>query len=114
MECEDQEVDPLTAQLHSVSQPHNDRPVTGAGSQIHKIVHEESPVIAVGPVVLSIAVSALMTNVQYQPPDRNFDPEPNAQESDVLTGAELDPVLLSLQVVPPNSPSLHQPRKSIS
>ena len=114
MECEDQEVDPLTAQPHSVSQPQHHRPVTGAGGQIHKILHEESAVVAVGPVVLSIAVSALMTNVEYQPPDRRSDPEPNAQESDVLTGAELDPVLLSLLVMPPNYASLQSPGKSIN
>ena len=48
--------------------------------------------VAVVPVVLALAVSALLADVESQPPDRSLDSQPNPEHSDVLTGAESDPV----------------------
>ena len=92
---EDQQVDPVTAQLDSLSQLHHSRPGTGVGGQILEILHEQSAVVAVVPVVLALAVSALLADVESQPPDRSLDSQPNPEHSDVLTGAESDPMFLS-------------------
>ena len=114
MKSEDQQVDPLTAQLDSVSELHHSGPITRAGGQIIEILPEKSAVVAIGPVVLSFEMATLLANVESQPGDGSFDPQPNPLHDDVLTGAELDPVPLSLLVVEPNSASLHWVGKSVS